>query len=74
VRCKGTKGREQRKHRKKTLPLSVNFASMPDDCYIDYAFVVVDLLNDTVITNPNPKQICCAAELLASGGPRVYGE
>jgi hypothetical protein len=41
---------------------------MPDNCDIDYAALVVNLIDHSVITDPNPPQVLCTAELLAAGG------
>jgi hypothetical protein len=39
---------------------------MPDNCYINCVFVIVNPIYDTIISYPKPPQIFCAAKLLAA--------
>ena len=47
--------------------LIVNLATMCDTCYVDSPGAIVDLVNNSVLSNANPPFLNAAFEFLAAG-------
>jgi hypothetical protein len=53
---------------------SINLASVSNTVYTNFFNAISDLIDNTVITDPNPPIVVGACEFSATGGSRVVRE